>query len=253
MTMLAGRDDVKALNLCALFEAAVRGEEMTFEHGDQDTFEFAIRHARTATQRLLDSAGECFSGRIRVLTDPARRMVTYCSAGTRRSPASRQAHRREEPVAATGAVIETRRLLGGSKQIGPGIFTIEDSSVVDEEIIYGCQPGCKLSVGLPAARGDDIRCAHCGRTNASAAIEFGNLAIQDDTAGDEEDAGQPTIRAYFRIEDGRAIRILRRVRKQQTRKQLHDGDLGEAIQEAAVAARKARAKHARERRAARRG
>lgn len=244
--MLTGRDEVKALPLQTIFEDAVRGEDTAFGHSDQDTFEFAIRRARTATQRMG------FGGRVRVLTDKVARTITYCRAGGEHAaaPAARRRVERKAAAAATGVVIETRKLLGSTQPLARGEFSLDDTTVVDGEIVYGClpHPPSSLSVGPAAAKEDDIRCAHCGRTNATALIEFGGITYEEG----QEVLPSPTIQAVYRIEGGRAVRIVRGSGRK-TRKQMRDGDLGEAIQEAAVKARKVRAKKGRESLARRRG
>jgi len=247
--MLTGRDEVKALPLQTIFENATHGEDTAFTHSDQDTFDFAKRRARTAAQRLLDSAGQRFSRRVRVLTDSATLTITYCRAGGEHAAAPAARRRAErKAAAATGVVIETRKLEGGSQPLARGEYHLDDETLKDGEVIYGCQPGCRLSVGPAAAKEDDIRCSHCGRTNASALIEFGGITFEEG----QEVLPSPTIQALYRIEGGRAVPIVRGTGRK-TRKQVRDGDLGEAITEAAVKARKARAKKGRESLARRRG
>lgn len=248
--MLTGRDEVKALPLQTIFEDAARGEDTAFGHSDADTFEFAKRHARTATQRLVGSDGQRFSGRVRVLTDPTALTITYCRTGTAHSaaPAARRRVERQAAVAKTGVVIKTRKLQGGTKQIRLNEFSYEDTTIVDGEVVYGCQTGCKLSVGPALAKGDDIKCAYCGRTNASSLTEFGGIVYEEG----QEVLPDPTVYALHRIEGGRAVRIVHGTGRR-TRKQMRDGDLGEAITEAAEKARKARAKKGRDSLARRRG
>jgi hypothetical protein len=255
MQQLTGREEVKALPLQTIFEDALRGEDTAFGHSDADTFEFAKRHARTATQRLVDSEGQRFSGRVRVLTDPTALTITYCRTGTAHpaAPAARQRVERQAAVAPTGVVIKTRKLQGSSKPVGravrPNEYILEDTTLVVGEIIYGCQPGCGFSVGPVAAKGDDTQCSHCKRTNASALAEFGGILYEEG----QEVLPDLTIQAHFQIEEGRrAVRITRGTGRK-TLKQVRDGDLGEAITEAAEKARKARAKKGRESLARRRG
>lgn len=246
--MLTGRAEVKALPLQVIFEDASRGEDTAFGHSDQDTFEFAIRRARTTIQRMG------FGGRVSVLTDKVALTITYARGGSAaaRSPLAlrRQAERRAERKAATktGVVIETRNLTGSSKVLARGEYSLDDETVKDGEVVYGCQPGCRLSVGPAAARGDDIRCSYCQRTNASASIEFGGSV----TIEGEEIPPTPLIQALYKIEGGKAVRIVRGTGRK-TKQQIRDGDLGEAITEAAVTARKVRAKRGRDSLARRRG
>lgn len=255
---LTGREEVKALPLQTIFEAAVHGEDTAFGHSDADTFEFAKRRARTSTQKLVDGEGQRFSGRVRVLTDPTALTITYCRAGTEHSaaPAARRRVERRVAVAKTGVVITTRKLLGSSKPVGraphPSEYLLEDTTLVKGEIGYSCQPGCKgFSVGPAAARGDDIQCAHCGRTNASALQEFGGILYVEG----EEVLPAPTIQAHFQIEEGGRAVLIRHASAtgRKTRKQIRDGDLSDALVEAAEVARKVRAKKGRESLARRRG
>jgi len=242
---LTGREEVKALPLQKIFEDAVRGEDTAFGHSDQETFEFAIRRARTASQRMG------FTGKVRVLTDKVALTVTYCRAGGEHVAAPAARRRVERRAAAkTGVVIETRVLTGNSTPLARGEYHLDDPTLKEGEVVYGClpHPPGSLSVGPAAAKEDDIRCAHCGRTNASALIEFGGITYEEG----QEVLPSPTIQAVYRIEGGRAVRIVRGTGRK-TRKQVRDGDLGEAIQEAAVKARKARAKKGRESLARRRG
>ncbi len=252
MQQLTGREEVKALPLQTIFEDAVRGKDTAFGHSDEETFTFAKRRARTATQRLEDSEGLRFSGRVRVLTDPSTLTITYCQTGTAH-PAVRWRVERKAATASTGVVIPTRKLQGSSAPVGrapsPSEYILEDETLVKGEIIYGCQPGCGFSVGLPAAQGDDMACAHCGRTNASARKEF---VTSLDEEGQEEQPS-PTIQARFLVEEDRRVVRITHDTGQKTRKQIHDGDLGDAIGEAAETARKIRAKRGRDSLARRRG
>jgi hypothetical protein len=255
MQQLTNRDAVKALPLQTIFADAVRGEDTAFGHSDAETFEFAKRRARTATQRLVDSEGQRFSGRVRVLTDPTTLIITYCQTGASHAaaPAERRRVERKAAVAKTGVVIPTRKLEGGSKAVGraasPSEYRLEDTTLVEGEIIYGCQPGCGFSVGAEATKGDDIQCAYCGRTNASALKEFGGILYEEG----EEVLPDPTIQARYRIEEGGlAVRIVRGTGRK-TLKQIRDGDLGDAITEAAEQARKVVAKRGRDSLARRRG
>ena len=255
MQQLTGREEVKALPLQTIFEDAMRGEDTAFGHSDAETFEFAKRRARTATQRLVDSEGQRFSGRVRVLTDPSTLIITYCQTGTSHpaAPAARRRVERQATIAPTGTVIQTRKLEGSSTPVGraasPSEYLLEDTSLVEGEIIYGCQPGCGFSVGAAAAKGDDIQCSYCGRTNASALTEFGGI-IQEEG---EEVLPEPTIQARYQIEEGRRAVRIRHGTGRKTLKQIRDGDLGDAITEAAEQARKVVAKRGRDSLARRRG
>ena len=260
MQQLATREEVKALPLQTLFEDAVRGQDTAFGHADEDTFEFAKRRARTATQKLVDGKGLRFSGRVRVLTDPSTLTITYCQTGTAH-PAAPEARRRVErkaAVAGTGVVIETRKVQGGSKAVGrahrPSEFIMEDETLVKGEIIYGCQPGCAQSVGPVAEPGDDIRCAHCKRTNKSALKEFSAILRPLVDEDGQEVLPAPTIQALFEVEDDlHIVRITQATIGRKTRKEMREGDLGDAITEAADKARKVRAKRGRDSLARRRG
>ena len=240
MTKLNNRDEVKALDLAAIFDAAIRGEDTVFTHSDEDTFTFAKQRARTATQRLSDGEGNRFSGRISILTDPTTLTLTYSSKGgsTERAPAARRrVERKEAEVKRTGVVIETRNLVGSTKPLPDGAYSVEDESFVDGQVIYGCQPGCKLSVGPAAAKGDDIKCSYCGRTNESSAIEFGGAVTLDG----EEILPTPTIQPLYRFDEGRAVSIGRSLRRK-TSRQVREGDIGAAASNAAHKERKARRK-----------
>jgi len=248
------REEVKALPLQTIFEDATRGEDTAFGHSDQDTFEFAIRRARTATQRLVDSTGQRFSGRVRVLTDPTTLTVTYSRAGTEHAaaPAARARIERKVATAKTGAVIETRNLLGGSKVLGRDRFSLEDETAQVGEGIYSCQPGCKLSIGPAAAKGDDIRCSYCGKTNAEYTAD--SVGSIPDDAEDARRPTLPTIRlAYHVVETGIAEAVRVSTGKRKTRKEVRDGDLGDAITVAANKARKETRRKARHSLARRKG
>ena len=255
MQQLAGREEVKALPLQTIFEDAVRGQDTAFGHVDEETFEFAKRRARTATQRLEDSEGQRFSGRVRVLTDPSTLTITYCQPGTVH-PAAPEARRRVErkaAIAGTGVVIETRKLQGNSKPVGrathPSEYVSDDETIVGGEIIYSCLPSCGFSVGPPAAQGDDIRCSNCKRTNKSALKEFGGVIYEEG----QEVLPTPTIQALFQVEDDRRVVRITHATGRKTSKEIREGDLGDAVTEAAAKARKIRAKRERESRARRRG
>lgn len=260
MQQLTTREEVKALPLQTLFEDAVRGQDTAFGHADEDTFEFAKRRARTATQKLVDGEGQRFSGRVRVLTDPSTLTITYCQTGTAHpaAPEARRRVEREVAIVGTGVVIETRKVLGGGKAVGhamrPSEFILDDETLVKGEIIYGCQPGCGQSVGPPAEPGDDIRCAHCKRTNKSALKEFSAILMPPLDEDGQTVPPTPTIQAYFEVEDDRHIvRITVPTTGRKSRKEMRDGELGDAITEAADKARKVRAKRGRDSLARRRG
>lgn len=260
MQQLTGRNAVKALPLQALFEAAVRGQDTVIKLSDEETFEFAKRHARTATQRLVDGEGQRFSGRVRVLTNPSTLTITYCQPGTAHpaDPAARRRVERAAEVAGTGVVIETRKVQGGSKAVDnrashPNEYISDDETLVKGEIIYSCQPGCALSVGPAAAPGDDIRCAHCQRTNKTALEEFSAILMPPLDEDGQAEPPAPTIQAIFTVEAERHIVKIRHGTGKMTRKEMRDGDLGDAVTEAAEKARKVRAKRGRDSLARRRG
>jgi hypothetical protein len=249
MQQLTGREEVKALPLQTIFEDATHGEDTVFGHSDADTFEFAKRHARTATQRLVDSAGQRFSGRVRVLTDPSSLTITYCRAGTDHvaAPAAR---RRVERMAAksSGRMVETRELEPrGSKNV-PGGAKFDDPTLAEGDMLYWCH--CSFyTVGPAYKMGDDIRCAHCQATRLA--------SMAEDAATDDGEESKPTIYPTHVIEGGIAVVLSRaaagRPARRRRRKDVRDGDLGEAITEAAEKVRKTRAKRGRESLARRRG
>ncbi len=260
MQQLTTREEVKALPLQTIFEDAVGGQDTAFGHVDEDTFEFAKRRARTATQKLVDGEGQRFSGRVRVLTDPSTLTITYCQTGTAH-PAAPEARRRVERKAAvvgTGVVIETRKVMGGGKAVDnrashPSEYIMDDETLVKGEIIYGCQPGCAQSVGPAAAPGDDIRCAHCKRTNKTALKEFSAILMPPLDEDGQTVPPEPTIKALFEVEADRHIVKIRHGTGKMTRKEMREGDLGDAVTEAAEKARQIRSKRGRESLARRRG
>ena len=260
MQQLTGREEVKALPLQTIFEDVVRGQDTAFGHADEETFEFAKRRARTATQRLVDGEGLRFSGRVRVLTNPSTLIITYCQPGTAHpaDPVARRRVERKVEAAGTGVVIETRKVQGGSKAVDnrashPNEYISDDETLVKGEIIYSCQPGCALSVGSAAAPGDDIQCAHCGRTNKSALKEFSAILMPPLDEDGQTVPPEPTIQAIFTVEADRHLVKIRHGTGKMTRKEMRDGDLGDAITEAAEKARKVRAKRGRDSLSRRRG
>lgn len=246
---LNSRDEVKALDLKALFDAAIEGTASAFECDDQQTFVFATQRARTFAVRMG------YQGRISVLTDKHALTVTYASGGARHQVAARQRVERKEAEAIkrTGHTVETRQIVGTSVSAGPDKYRLADPSIQEGEAIYTCHADAgMLSVGPAAAPGDDVRCAHCGRTNESAGKEFASGGtVKDDGQIDVDEAPTPTIRLVYMIEDGLAVQV--KQSKRQSRRRAQKAELGEHISAAAIKARKERKKKERTSLARRRG
>lgn len=148
----------------------------------------------------------------------------------------------------TGQTVDLRPFAStGSKQHARGVFTLVDPTAQEGEVIYTCDACSLISIGPAVARGDDIRCGQCRRTNESAIKEFSSGGLADD----EDEKPSATIKPAYKIEDGFAVAVSRARRK--TRKQIREGDLGEAVSTAANRARSARRKKERTSLARRRG
>jgi len=248
MTKLTGRAEVKALDLSAIFEAAVEGQQTVFTHSDADTFTFAKQRARTATQRLVDSKGQRFSGRISVLTEPTLLLLTYAAKGHGATGVARTRRARKEVEASkrTGHTVETQKFEGAAEA--------RQTLVVaqGQGAIYFCTADTRSSIGPALAEGDDVRCAWCRETNESSDKIFNTgAAIREDGEVIDE-AKKPTILMYATIEAGVVVPVAHAV-KRQSRRRAQKAELGEHISAAAVKARKERKKKERTSLARRRG